>query len=243
MSSKSFPACVLDHKGLLTDAPRAATVRAGAGIGACCLRVARDDFELLRKFVQRREFWAQQEAKEKGEAAAAPAAPPPPAVPAAADGGGEGQGGEEGKGAAPPPPPPPPPPDDNDPAGASAAAAPEAPREPAAGGGGAEEAVEQVGRVELDGVALPYANGRFGARATPGGSAGVRGKPVVCDPVLVDTELTNRHALAGAVAVAQRGRVTFAEKAQRCQAAGAIAVVFGESQGTDFLLCFHCLSV
>ena len=46
------------------------------------------------------------------------------------------------------------------------------------------------------------------------------------DPPLADTELRNVDALRGAIAVVQRGKVPFVEKARRVQAAGVVGVIF-----------------
>ena len=51
-------------------------------------------------------------------------------------------------------------------------------------------------------------------------------RAVATDPPLADTELRNVDALRGAIAVVQRGKVPFVEKARRVQAAGVVGVIF-----------------
>ena len=60
-------------------------------------------------------------------------------------------------------------------------------------------------------------------------SAGITGALVVGDPVLGDAPFANAAAMDGAVVLLQRGKVGFADKARRAQAAGAVAVIVGQT--------------
>jgi hypothetical protein len=57
-----------------------------------------------------------------------------------------------------------------------------------------------------------------------------RGAVVAAEPPLADAELTPAAALAGSVALARRGGCSFAEKAERAAAAGAVALLVSDSQ-------------
>ena len=75
--------------------------------------------------------------------------------------------------------------------------------------------------VPAPGSALPIAFG-FGPS---NGSLDWRGRLVATDPPLAEAELANAAALIGKVALTYRGAVSFAEKAARVAAAGALALV------------------
>lgn len=53
------------------------------------------------------------------------------------------------------------------------------------------------------------------------------------DPPRAETEIVNATELAGAIALIYRGACSFTEKAQRAQAAGAVAVVFVNSDDEE----------
>ena len=53
------------------------------------------------------------------------------------------------------------------------------------------------------------------------------------DPPRAETELENATELSGAIALIYRGACSFTEKAQRAQAAGAVAVVFVNSDDEE----------
>ena len=69
----------------------------------------------------------------------------------------------------------------------------------------------------------------FGPRAP------FHGRFVRADPPLADRELANAAEIRGAIAVITRGIVPFTEKARRAAAAGAIGVVFLNTDDTSFL--------
>jgi len=54
------------------------------------------------------------------------------------------------------------------------------------------------------------------------------------DPVLADSDLTNADAIKGNVAIVRRGVVKFSDKAERCVAAGAVAVIIVNTEDTAF---------
>lgn len=55
-------------------------------------------------------------------------------------------------------------------------------------------------------------------------------RAAAAEPARADTELLNADSLAGSLALASRGGCSFAEKARRLQAAGALGVVFVNSE-------------
>lgn len=82
---------------------------------------------------------------------------------------------------------------------------------------------EEDGVVVIAGKRVPFATARFGARRAAFPSAL---PTIVASPRRADADLRNSDALRGAVAVVVRGGCSFCEKAARVQAAGAIAIVF-----------------
>lgn len=82
---------------------------------------------------------------------------------------------------------------------------------------------DEDGVVVVAGKRVPFATARFGARRAAFPSAV---QTVVASPRKADAELRNADALRGAVAVVVRGACSFCEKAARVQAAGAVAIVF-----------------
>jgi hypothetical protein len=95
-------------------------------------------------------------------------------------------------------------------------------------GGSADDASmvqdgEEDGVVVIAGRRVPFATARFGARRAAFPSAM---PTVVASPRRADSDLRNADALRGAVAVVVRGECSFCEKAARVQAAGAVAIVF-----------------
>lgn len=99
---------------------------------------------------------------------------------------------------------------------------------PLRGGGSNDDASmvqdgEEDGVVVIAGKRVPFATARFGARRAAFPSAM---PTVVASPRRADSELRNADALRGAVAVVVRGECSFCEKAARVQAAGAVAIVF-----------------
>lgn len=67
-----------------------------------------------------------------------------------------------------------------------------------------------------------------------GCDAGPNGVRLVrADPPRAETEIVNATELSGAIALIYRGACSFTEKAQRAQAAGAVAVVFVNSDDEE----------
>ena len=58
---------------------------------------------------------------------------------------------------------------------------------------------------------------------------GITAPLVVADPILGDSDFVNAGDMKGAIVVVQRGKVGFAVKARRAQAAGALAVIVGQT--------------
>jgi len=69
----------------------------------------------------------------------------------------------------------------------------------------------------------------FGPRSAFHGTA------VMCDPPLADGEITNADQIRGNVALVRRGVIPFTEKARKVSKAGAIGVIFINTDDTTFL--------
>ena len=128
-----------------------------------------------------------------------------------------------------------------------------APRSDAAAGGDDDNAGESdaaigyTGRLQLRGEpeAVPVWCAFFGAPSCSigggGGNAAMdKDSPtangvrlVRADPPRAETELANAAELNGAIALIYRGACAFTDKAQRAQAAGAVAVVFVNSDDEE----------
>ena len=83
----------------------------------------------------------------------------------------------------------------------------------------------------LDGVPLEFA---LAKRPRDAPHLRYRGRVVATQPSHASTELTNAAELSGAVAVAHRGECTFAEKARRAAAAGAVALLVVNAEDWEF---------
>jgi hypothetical protein len=76
----------------------------------------------------------------------------------------------------------------------------------------------------------------FGATAAVGPPLTLARVALLCSPALANAPLRNSEATCGNIAVAERGGVSFVEKARRAQDAGAIALVVINSDEADFVL-------
>jgi hypothetical protein len=72
----------------------------------------------------------------------------------------------------------------------------------------------------------------FGARLA---RIGPSARLVAAQPPLADTELSNAAEVGGAVALVERGAVSFVEKARRAQAAGAVGLVIVNSEDAEYV--------
>eukprot|EP01043_Picozoa_sp_COSAG02_P016056 COSAG02_NODE_699_length_18369_cov_9.690203_12_plen_1083_part_00 len=94
-----------------------------------------------------------------------------------------------------------------------------------------EEADAIEGELQLGSAVAPFAIARFGAS-----SARLNGTAVRTEPLRADAELANSAEISGCVAVIERGTCSFVQKARRAQAAGAIGVLFVNTDEELFII-------
>eukprot|EP01043_Picozoa_sp_COSAG02_P008568 COSAG02_NODE_276_length_26189_cov_810.678191_13_plen_1077_part_00 len=93
------------------------------------------------------------------------------------------------------------------------------------------EADDIEGELQLGSAVAPFAIARFGAS-----SARLNGTAVRAEPLRADAELANSAEISGCVAVIERGTCSFVQKACRAQAAGAIGVLFVNTDEELFVI-------